>query len=83
MAALTGARAAVEAALASMLSCRRRSRPLGPLPAGEDAVRVLLRAPLRGGARLAAALAAMRAVRSARKEAARCGPGRTRLTPSA
>jgi len=43
---------------------------LGPLPAGDDSVRVLLRVPLAEATSLATALAALRAVRSARKEAA-------------
>jgi primosomal protein N' (replication factor Y) len=69
MAALTGDRRAVEAAL------RRAELPegverLGPLAVGPDSVRVLLRVPRRDAAPLWAALAAMKAVRSARKEAA-------------
>jgi len=43
---------------------------LGPLPMGADTVRVLLRAPLEEQSALAAALSAIRAVRSARKETA-------------
>jgi primosomal protein N' (replication factor Y) len=43
---------------------------LGPLPVSDDSVRVLLRVPLDHGPQLWTALAAMKAVRSARKEAA-------------
>ena len=69
MAAVTGERRAVDAAL------RRAALPdgierLGPLPVGEDAVRVLLRGRLDQGQGLAASLAAMKAVRSAHKEGA-------------
>jgi primosomal protein N' (replication factor Y) len=67
MAAVTGDRRAVDAAL------RRAALPdgverLGPLPFGDDAVRVLLRGRLDQGQELAASLAAMKAVRSAHKE---------------
>ena len=43
---------------------------LGPLPVGPDTVRVLLRAPSEQAPALAAALGALRAVRSARKDTA-------------
>jgi primosomal protein N' (replication factor Y) len=68
MAALTAPRKAVQEALASM-QLPPGVEALGPLPAGEDAVRFLLRAPLEVGDSLAAALTALRAVRSAHKEA--------------
>jgi primosomal protein N' (replication factor Y) len=67
LAAVTGDRRAVEAAL------RQAQLPaevdqLGPLPVADDAVRVLVRAPLEQRPAVAAALVAMKAVRSARKE---------------
>lgn len=68
MAALTAPRKAVQEALASM-ELPPGVEALGPLPAGEDAVRFLLRAPLEAGGSLAEALTALRAVRSAHKEA--------------
>lgn len=68
MAALTAPRKAVQEALASM-QLPPGVEALGPLPAGEDAVRFLLRAPLEVGDSLAEALTALRAVRSAHKEA--------------
>ena len=69
MAAVSGERRTVEAAL------RHTTLPpgveqLGPLAVGEDLVRVLLRAPLDTRDELARELAAMKAVRSARKESA-------------
>ena len=51
-------------------SCPPDVEQLGPLPVADDAVRMLLRCPLDGRAALAEALAAMKAVRSARKEKA-------------
>jgi primosomal protein N' (replication factor Y) len=68
MAAVAGERRAVESALAHAELPAGVER-LGPLPMGPDAVRVLLRSPLEQAPELAASLAAMRAVRSARKEA--------------
>jgi primosomal protein N' (replication factor Y) len=67
MAVVTGERRAVEAALRHADLGAEVER-LGPLPVGESDIRVLLRAPLEEGAALSAALASMRAVRSARKE---------------
>ncbi|HEV7173724.1 primosome assembly protein PriA [Pedococcus sp.] len=67
MAVVTGERRAVETALRHADLGPEVER-LGPLPAGESDVRVLLRAPREEGAALACALASMRAVRSARKE---------------
>ena len=69
MAALTGERRAVQTALGQARLPEEVER-LGPLPAGDDSVRVLLRVPLAEATSLATALAALRAVRSARKEAA-------------
>lgn len=68
MAALTAPRRAVEEALAS-LHLPESVETLGPLPAGEESVRYLLRAPLDQGDSLASALTALRRVRSAHKEA--------------
>ena len=51
-------------------TCRPTVDRLGPLPVADDAVRMLLRAPLEQRPALAAALVAMKAVRSARKEKA-------------
>jgi primosomal protein N' (replication factor Y) len=70
MAALTAPRRPLEAALATL---RDQGLPpsaevLGPLPAGEDALRHLVRVPLADGPALAAALTALRGVRSAHKE---------------
>lgn len=67
MAVVTGERRAVEAALRHTDLGPQVER-LGPLPVGDSEVRVLLRAPLEDGAALSAALAGLRAVRSARKE---------------
>ncbi|WP_270887878.1 primosome assembly protein PriA [Pedococcus sp. 5OH_020] len=69
MAAVTGDRRTVESALGEA-DLGRDVELLGPLSQGEDAVRVLLRAPLDQRPALAAALATLRAVRSAHKEAA-------------
>lgn len=69
LAALTGERRAVEAAL-RLTDLDPLVEQLGPLPVGEDAVRMLLRAPLGDAAALSAALVALKAVRSARKETA-------------
>jgi primosomal protein N' (replication factor Y) len=72
LAAVTGERRAVESGLAqaAQADLPRGVERLGPLPMGADTVRVLLRAPLEEHPALAAALSAMRAVRSARKETA-------------
>jgi len=66
MAALVGTAAALGRFL-SALPEAARSDPLGPVPAGDDVERLLLRAPLAAGAQLAAALKAASAVRSAKK----------------
>jgi primosomal protein N' (replication factor Y) (superfamily II helicase) len=77
MVAVTGERRAVEGALRQAELPAEVER-LGPLPVRDDSVRVLLRVPLDHGPQLWRALAAMKAVRSARKEAAgiqvRVGP---------
>ncbi|MCG2797932.1 MAG: primosomal protein N' [Cellulomonas sp.] len=76
-AAATGSRSAVDAFTA------RIEVPelvvLGPVPVGEDEVRVVLRAPLRHGPALASAVAGALGVRSARRE-----PGvlRVRMDPA-
>jgi primosomal protein N' (replication factor Y) (superfamily II helicase) len=65
-ASLTG----VPAAVADLLAAARlpaSAEPLGPVPAGDGAERLLLRVPRADGAALAAALHAAAAVRSARK----------------
>nr|WP_238338474.1 primosomal protein N' [Pedococcus badiiscoriae] len=67
MAAVTGDRRAVEVAL-RLAHLPPGVDQLGPLPVSDDAVRVLLRAPLEEGPALASSLVAMKAVRSARKE---------------
>ncbi|GAA4731596.1 primosomal protein N' [Pedococcus ginsenosidimutans] len=67
MAAVSGERRAVEAAVAQTRFDEDVER-LGPLPLGDDAVRVLVRVPLDRRAAATSALTAMRAVRSARKE---------------
>jgi primosomal protein N' (replication factor Y) len=67
MAAVTGDRRAVEAAL-RQAQLPAEADQLGPLPVADDAVRVLVRAPLAQRPAVAAALVAMKAVRSARKE---------------
>ena len=69
MAAVTGDRRAVEAAL-RLAHLPAEVDQLGPLPVADDAVRVLVRAPLEQRPAVAAALVAMKAVRSARKEKA-------------
>jgi primosomal protein N' (replication factor Y) len=69
LAAVTGERRAVEAAL-RLAQLPESVERLGPLQVADDAVRVLLRCPLDQRAPLAEALAAMKAVRSARKEGA-------------
>ncbi len=69
MAAVTGERRAVEGAL-RLTELPSGVEQLGPLPVSDDSVRVLLRVPLDHGPQLWTALAAMKAVRSARKEAA-------------
>ena len=66
-AALTGPRRAVEAAVASLRLDSDVER-LGPMPAADDAVRVLLRTARDRGPALARALADLKSVRSARKE---------------
>jgi primosomal protein N' (replication factor Y) (superfamily II helicase) len=67
MAALSGDRRAVEAAL-RQAALGSEVEQLGPLSGEEDTVRVLLRVPLAKAPELSAALRAMKAVRSARKE---------------
>jgi primosomal protein N' (replication factor Y) len=77
VATLTGARAALHAALAEM-RLAHSVRVLGPLPVDTDTERLVLSSPLAGGPALAAEVAAMRARRSARKEPA---PVIARLDP--
>jgi primosomal protein N' (replication factor Y) len=67
MASVTGARPAATAAVAAA-ALGPDIEVLGPLPVGDDAARLLLRGPLGSAPGLASALAAMKAVRSARKE---------------
>jgi primosomal protein N' (replication factor Y) len=69
MAALTGERRVVEAAL-RLASLPDDTERIGPLAIGDDTSRTLLRVPLGRRAELAAALVAMKAVRSARKDGA-------------
>ena len=76
-ASLTGAPAAV----ADLLDAARlpaSAEPLGPVPAGDGAERLLLRVPRADGTALAAALHAAAAVRSARKAP---DPVRVQLDP--
>ena len=68
-AAVTGERRALEAAL-RLAHLPPGVDRLGPLPLTDEAVRVLLRAPMEKRAALAATLAPMKAVRRARKEKA-------------
>ena len=78
MAAVTGERRVVESAL-RLAPLPEDAERIGPLAVGDDASRTLLRVPLTQQAELAAALTAMKAVRSARKDSAglqvRVGPG--------
>ena len=67
LAAVTGERRAVEAAL-RLAQLPDDAEQIGPLQVADDAVRVLVRCPLDERPSLAEALAAMKAVRSARKE---------------
>ncbi|KGN38843.1 primosomal protein N' [Knoellia subterranea] len=69
VAALTGARPALHAAVEEM-RLGPAVRRLGPLPVAEGIERLVLTAPLDEGEQLAAEVAAMRARRSARKETA-------------
>jgi primosomal protein N' (replication factor Y) len=66
MASLTGSPAAVAEFLA-VARLPAGAEPLGPVPAGEDQERMLLRVPRAAGLALAAALHAAAGVRSARK----------------
>jgi primosomal protein N' (replication factor Y) len=70
MAALTAPRRPLEEALESLrsLGLPESAEVLGPLPAGEEALRHLVRVPQADGPALAAALTALRGVRSAHKE---------------
>ncbi|MCL2849950.1 MAG: primosomal protein N' [Micrococcales bacterium] len=77
VATLTGTRDAVEAT-AARVDVPDLTR-LGPVPAGDDTVRLLLRAPLRHGRTLTASLAASLAVRTARREP---GTLRVRVDPA-
>ena len=77
VATLTGARQALQAAVAEM-RLGESVQVLGPLPVTADTERLVLTAPLAQGAALAAEVAAMRARRSARKETA---PVTARLDP--
>ncbi|MGO4343366.1 primosomal protein N' [Pedococcus sp. 2YAF34] len=67
MAAVSGERRAVEAAVAQTRFEEDVER-LGPLPLSDDTVRMLVRVPLERRGEATSALTAMRAVRSARKE---------------
>ncbi|MGG5257332.1 primosome assembly protein PriA [Phycicoccus avicenniae] len=67
LAALTGTRAAVTAALAG-LSLPTSASVLGPLPQAEERWRALVTVPVEDGPALAAELTALRARASARKE---------------
>jgi primosomal protein N' (replication factor Y) len=69
MAAVTGERKAVDAAL-RLAHLPADVDRLGPLSIADDAVRVLVRAPLEQRPAVAEALVAMKAVRSARKDKA-------------
>ena len=77
LAELTGAAADVEDLLA-LATLPAGADVLGPVPHGDDAVRALVRAPLRDGAAATAALRAAAAVRSARR---RDGVVRVRVDP--
>jgi primosomal protein N' (replication factor Y) len=78
MAALTGTLSAVRELLAET-DLPADAEVLGPVPAGADDVRFLVRLPRSGGSVLAAALRAGQAVRSARKQA---GAVRLQLDPA-
>lgn len=67
MASLTGPRQAVQDALSAM-QLPEQVEALGLNPHGDDSHQMLLRAPLDSGPALTRALAAMRAIRSARKD---------------
>lgn len=67
VAALTGSRAALDAALPT-LELPASASTLGPLPHGDDRWRALVTVPLEDGGALARELAAMRARASARKD---------------
>ena len=67
LAAVTGERRTVSAAL-KLAELDDDVERLGPLPVGDDEVRVLLRTDLARRDELATALARMKALRSARKE---------------
>ena len=77
VATLTGARQALQSAVAEM-RLGESVTVLGPLPLDTDTERLVLTAPLSDGPALAAEVAAMRARRSARKEAQ---PVTARLDP--
>lgn len=77
VATLTGARAALQAAVAEM-RLGESVRVLGPLPVDAETERLVLTTPLSDGPALAAEVAAMRARRSARKDTA---PLMARLDP--
>ena len=68
MAAVTGPPAAVADTLGSA-SLPEQAQVVGPVPAGADAERMLIRVPRAQGAELARALKAAAALRSARKAA--------------
>lgn len=76
MASLVGSAAAL-ADFVTALPPAARADVLGPVPAGEDTERLLLRTPLAHGASLASALQAASAVRSAKKRE----PVRVELDP--
>ncbi|MDF2091818.1 primosomal protein N' [Knoellia sp. 3-2P3] len=71
MASLVAPRRVLEEAVESLraLGLPAEAEVLGPLPAGDEAQRDLLRVPLESGVELTAALAALRGIRSAHKEA--------------
>jgi primosomal protein N' (replication factor Y) len=73
MAAVTGSDAAVAGFLADT-TLPPEAEVIGTVPAGEDKVRALIRAPRRGGLALAAALRQAQAARTARKD-----PGQVRV----
>ncbi|MBI3689012.1 MAG: primosomal protein N' [Actinobacteria bacterium] len=77
MASLTGSPAAV-AELVDQARLPATAELLGPVPAGEDAERLLVRVSRADGAALAVALREAAAIRSARKSA---GPVRVQLDP--
>lgn len=76
LATLTGSPGAVDDAL-TLLAAPEASEVLGPVPAGEDEVRAVIRVPRSQGAELSDALGELQRVRSARK----LDPVRIRVDP--